>query len=106
MPTLPPSPAYCETLTLTLRSPLERLLVERALLMAQELQAVSATAAPGTVLQRCEDAAVAQGQQLTRLALESALQEHVDRLEKKVRRCGRAPAAAGGSTRGPTRGPR
>jgi len=42
-----PSPGYPETLTLTFRTPVERLLVERALVMAQELEAASELAEPG-----------------------------------------------------------
>ena len=102
----PPSPAYRETLTLTLHSPVERLVVEQALLLAREVRALTAAAEPGRVLERCEDAAVAQGRQLTRLALESAAQEYIDGLEKKVPRCGPVPAAAAAPTKGRTRGRR
>lgn len=93
-----PSPGYPETLTLTIRTPLERLLVERALVMAQELEAVSEGAEPGRVFDCCEEAAVAKGREFTRLALETTTQAYVDRQEKKAT-CGRAPAAAFGKTR-------
>ena len=83
MPNSTPSPSFPETLTLVLRTPLERLLVERALVMAQELEALSEQAEAGRVLDCCEEAAVAQGRAFTRSALEAALQAYVDRQEKK-----------------------
>lgn len=86
-----PSPGYPETLTLTIRTPVERLLVERALVMAQELEAASELAAPGRVLDCCEEAAVAKGREFTRTALEAAMQAYVDGQEKK--RHGAATAA-------------
>ena len=95
-----PSPGYPETLTLTIHTPLERLLVERALLMAQELEAASALAEPGRVLDCCEEAAVANGREFTRSALEAAMQAHVDRQEKK--RPGPATAAAVAKTKART----
>jgi hypothetical protein len=95
------SPESPETLTLTIRTRLERLLVERALVMAQELEAVSDSAEPGQVLDCCEESAVAQGREFTRLALETAMQGCVDRQEKK-RGCGSALVATGGKTKGRT----
>jgi hypothetical protein len=103
MTTTPTPSPYCETITLTLRSPVERLLVEQALVMAQELRAATSAAEPGKVLECCEEAAVAQGQQLTRLALQSAAQEYIEGLEKKLRHCAPAVAAGGGKTKVPTR---
>jgi hypothetical protein len=98
MPNTSPSPGYPETLTLTIRTPLERLLVERALVMAQELEAVSEVAEPGRVLDCCEEAAVVRGREFTRLALETAMQGFVGRQEKKTT-LGPAPAAAVRKTR-------
>jgi hypothetical protein len=84
--------------------PLERLLVEQALLMAQEVRAATAAAPPGHVLARGEDAAITRGRELTRQALQAALQEHIDQLEKKVPPPAPAPVATGGGTKAPTRG--
>jgi aminoglycoside phosphotransferase (APT) family kinase protein len=74
MPNSSTSPGFPETLTLVLRTPLERLLVEQALVMAQELEAVSEHAEVGRVLDCCEEAAVAKGREFTRSALEATLQ--------------------------------
>jgi hypothetical protein len=79
MPNSSTSPGYPETLTLILRTPLDRLLVEQALVMAQELEVVSEQAEAGRVLACCEEAAVAKGRELTRSALEATLQAYVER---------------------------
>lgn len=92
------SPGYPETLTLVLRTPLERLLVEQALVMAQELEAVSERAEAGQVFDCCEEAAVAQGRAFTRSALEATMQAYVDRQEKK-RPTGPVTAAPVGKTK-------
>lgn len=100
-----PSTPPPQTATFTFRTPLERLLVEHALAMAQELQHALDAAPSGHLLDGGEDAAVRQGQHLIRLAIEQATQQAIDRREKKTP--GRlAPAAAPPSTaRGPTGGP-
>ena len=92
------SPGYPETLSLVIRTPLERLLVEQALVMAQELEAVSERAEVGRVLDRCEEAAVAKGRDFTRSALEATMQAYVDRQEKK-RSIGPVTAALVGKTK-------
>jgi hypothetical protein len=99
-------PGSAQTITLTVHSAAERLVVEQALLMIQELRAVTQAAEPGKVLERCEDFAIDKGRQLTRLAIETASQEVINDLEKKLRRCGPAPiAAADGKTKERTGGP-
>ena len=74
------------------RTPLEALLVEQALLMARELQAAADGAPHGRVLADAEVVAVRAGRELTREALEAALQAQADGAEKKV--CPPASAAA------------
>lgn len=101
MPNSTTSPGFPETLTLVLRTPLERLLVERALVMAQELEAISEQAETGRVLDCCEEAAVAQGHEFTRSALEATLQAYVDR-QKKKRPTEPVTAAAVGKTKART----
>jgi hypothetical protein len=79
------------------RTPLEALLVEQALLMARELQAAADAAPDGRVLADAELVAVRAGRELTRKALEAALQAQAGGAEKR----GRPPAsaaAAGGAT--------
>jgi hypothetical protein len=71
-----------ERTTLVAETPLQRLLMEKALAMAQELERAGAAAADGHVLKELETVAMAQGRELTRGALEGALQGHVDALEK------------------------
>ena len=60
--------------TFVARTALEALLVEQALAMAGELQAVTEAAPDGQVLAVAELAAVRSGRELTRRALEAALQ--------------------------------
>ena len=64
------------------RTPLEALLVEQALLMARELQAAADDAPHGRVLADAELVAVRAGRELTRKALEAALQAQAVEAEK------------------------
>jgi hypothetical protein len=93
MTTLLHSTGYPETLTITVHTPAQRLAVEHALAIAQELDAVTEAAAPGQVLDCCEEAAVAKGQEFTRTLLQQTLQQFVDRQEKKEA-CVSVPAVA------------
>jgi hypothetical protein len=70
------------------------LLVEQALLMARELQAAADAAPDGRVLAVAELVAVRAGRELTRKALEAALQAQAEGAEKRGRPA--APAAAAG----------
>ena len=76
-------------------TPLEALLVEQALLLARQLQTTADAAPDGTVLARVEAAAVPAGRELTRVAVEAALQAQAEAAEKKGRRGGPAPRATG-----------
>ena len=89
-----------ERTTLVAETPLQRLMMERALAMAQELERAGAAAADGHVLDELETLAVARGRDFTRDALEGALQSQVDELEKKLRLAASADAAKGGGTKG------
>jgi hypothetical protein len=75
-----------------INTPLEELLVEQALLMARELQAAADAAPDGRVLADAEQVAVRAGRELTRRALEAALQSQAEQAEKKGPPA--APAAA------------
>lgn len=90
--------------TVTVRTELESILVEQALAMARELEAVTDAAPDGQVLAVGESAAVRLGRELTRVALESALQRQAQAAEKKGLPAEPAPAAAGVRSR--TRRPR
>ena len=67
-----------EPVALYARTPLERLLMEQALTMAQQLEAAGNAAPDGQVLNRLETLAVERGREFTRQALEGALQRQVE----------------------------
>ena len=90
--------------TLVAETPLQRLLMERALAMAKELEGAGDAAPDGRVLDELEALAVARGREFTRGALESALQRQVDELEKKLQTAADVDAAKSGTTKGPRRG--
>jgi hypothetical protein len=82
-------------------TPLEALLVEQALLLARQLQETATDAPDGTVLSAVEAAAVPATRELARRAVEAALQQQADAVEKKGHRTASAPPAANESaTRG------
>ena len=58
--------------TITVRTELESILVEQALAMARELEALTDAAPDGAVLAVGETAAVRMGRELTRVALEAS----------------------------------
>jgi hypothetical protein len=74
-------------------TPLEALLLEQALLLARQLQSTADAAPDGQVLARVEAAAVPAGRELTRLAVEAALQGQAAVAEKKGPSAASAPAA-------------
>jgi hypothetical protein len=80
--------------TFQARTPLEALLVEQALLLARQLQQAADAAPDGHVLAHVEAAALPAGRELTRRAVETALQAQAEPAEKKGRRAAAAPAAA------------
>ena len=85
--------------TFTARTELEAVLLERALVMARELEAASDGAPDGRVLAVAEATAVRSGRDLTRAALEAALRRQAEAAEKKGLPGASAPAAGGGSSR-------
>jgi len=74
-------------------TPLQRLIVERALALAKDLEATAGSAPNGQVIDRCESLLLGAGRDFLRRALEDTLQDRVDALEKKGRPAGTAPAA-------------
>jgi hypothetical protein len=88
-----------EPVTMTAWTPLQQLMMEKALAMAEELERAGAAAADGRVLEDLEALAVARGREFTRGALEGALQRQVDEVEKKLRLAASADAVKGGVTR-------
>lgn len=71
--------------TFQAETPLQALLLEQALLLARQLERTAAEAPDGQVLANVEAAAVPAGQELTRKAVEAALQAQADNSEKKGR---------------------
>jgi hypothetical protein len=88
-----------EPVALYARTPLERLLMEQALAMAQQLETAGTAAPDGQVLNRLETLAVERGREFTRQALEGALQRQVEDVEKKLLRAAHATADGGGDTK-------
>jgi hypothetical protein len=94
---------YPETFTVTVRTPAERLAVEKALAMAQELHEVATAAGPGQVLDQCEEAVVAKGREFMCTMLERTVQQRIEAEEKKSRFGTVTSAARAGTTKGRTR---
>jgi hypothetical protein len=90
--------------TITVRTELESILIDQALAMARELEAVTDAAPDGQVLAVAELAALRSGRELTRCALETALQRQAEAAEKKGLRAARARVA--GAARSRTRRPK
>jgi hypothetical protein len=74
-------------------TPLQRLIVERALALAKELETTAESAPDGQIIDRCESLLLGNGREFLRRALEDTLQSRVDALEKKGSRAGSAPVA-------------
>jgi hypothetical protein len=83
-------------------SPLPRLVVEQALVMAKELEAAADSAPEGQVIDRCESLMLGFGRDFLRRMLESTIPLRAEGLEKT----GPPPEPAGGAHRGRIRGAR
>ena len=81
-------------------TPLEALVLEQALALARQLQQTADAAPDGAVLAAVEAAAVPAGRELTRRAVEAALQAQAEPAEKRGRPA--APARAAGGPPGPS----
>jgi len=80
--------------TVTVRSELESIPVEKAPAMARELEAVTGAAPDGAVLAAGEMAAVRPGREPTRVALEAAPRRQAEPAEREGASAAPAPAAA------------
>jgi hypothetical protein len=65
------------------QTPLEALLVERALLLARQLEQTASDAPDGKVLAAVEATAVPAARELARKAVEATLQQQATAVEKK-----------------------
>jgi hypothetical protein len=91
------------TRTFRADTPLEALVLEHALLLARQLQQAADSAPDGAVLAAVEAAAVPAGRELTRTAVEAALQAQAGAAEKRGRPA--APARAATRRPGPSGAP-
>ena len=93
-----------DELTIRVETPLQRLLVERALAFAVELEQAADAAPDGLVLDRCESVATTTGRDFPRKALADTLEHQAIVADGKEGHRGPAPAAAGGGIRAARRG--
>jgi hypothetical protein len=84
--------------TFRAETPLQALLVEQALLLAQQLEQTADDAPDGQVLARVEALAVPAARELARRAVEAALQAQAAAAEKKGRPAAPVPAGAASGT--------
>ncbi len=84
-------------------TPLQRLIVEQALVMAKGLEAAADAAPEGQVIDRCESFLLGSGRDFLRRTLESAIRSRAEGLEKKVAPPAPAPVAPRGGTKGARR---
>jgi hypothetical protein len=80
-------------------TPLQALLLEQALLLAQQLERTADAAPDGQVLARVEALAVPAARALARQAVEATLQAQAEAAEKKGRPAAPAPAGGASGTR-------
>jgi hypothetical protein len=81
-------------------TPVQRLVVEQAFVLATELESAAESAPEGQVIDRCESFLLGNGRDFLRRVLESTLQTRVERLEKKTGTPESARVAERGGTRG------
>lgn len=65
-------------------TPIQRLIVEQAFVLAQELETAAESAPEGQLIDRCESLLLGNGRDFLRRALESTLQSRIELLEKKA----------------------
>jgi hypothetical protein len=80
-------------------TPIQRLVVEQALVMAKELEAAADSAPEGQVIDRCESFMLGFGRDFLRRMLESTIQLRAESLEKKVGPLESASVEGRGGTR-------
>ena len=83
-------------------TPVQRLVVEQAFVLAKELESAADSAPEGQVIDRCESLLLGHGRDFLRRVLESTLQSRAEVLEKK----GAPPVPARAGRRDGTRGTR
>lgn len=86
-------------------TPLQRMIVEHAFVLAKELETAADAAPDGQVIDRCESLLLGNGRDFLRRALQSTLQCRAELLEKKGAPGESAPAGRRGGTRAARRRP-
>jgi hypothetical protein len=81
-------------------TPVQRLVVEPAFVLAKELDAAADSAPEGQVIDRCESFLLGNGRDFLRRLLESTLQSRAELLEKKAAPPESARVAPWDGTRG------
>lgn len=95
---------FPKTMTITVTSAAEEVLVAQALAMVRDLDELAGAAPAGRILDCCEEAAVEKGRELTRKALEQTVSKRLEAAQKKGRRCGAARAAGSANTKDSAQG--
>ncbi len=65
-------------------TPVQRLIVEQAFVLAKELESAADSAPQGQMIDRCESFLLGNGRDFLRRVLESTLQSRVESAEKKT----------------------
>jgi predicted kinase len=86
------------TITLEVSSPEQEALLRQFHVMIMEMEQLALSAPAGQVLEQCEAAVLERGRRVNSQVLQRAVQQRIDALEKKGRRCGIARVADGGKT--------
>ena len=86
--------------TIEFTSPLQRIILEQALVLAQELERTADAAPDGAVLRQTEQLLLDRGREFLRQSLEATLQTQAQAVEKKGRRPGPVRADTIGGTKG------
>lgn len=81
-------------------TPIQRLVVEQAFVLAQELELAADSAPVGQVIDRCESLLLGNGRDFLRRVLQSTLQSRAEFLEKKGAPPEPVPVALRGDTKG------
>src|SRR6185312_12375123 len=84
------------------QTPLQRLILEQALLFAQQLESTAQQASHGRILDACETVTMGDGRTFLRNALAATLHHQAQQAEKKGRPPAPAPVADDATTKEPT----
>lgn len=92
-----------KSVVLEVQTPEQEALLRQFHAYVMEMNELALAAPEGKVLDDCEQAAWARGQEVNREVLQQAVQRRIDAAEKKGRRCDSVDAAKHEKTAGPRR---